>query len=342
MTRIQILARRPSIRRTVAIAILGALTVGVAGCANRVAQTRSLSTDLRFSAHSVIEAAPVHYALMHRNAGQREVPNGGIVSLYRNMPGGDADLAGHAETQALRHSLDHPDLRIILTVTEGHYRIVTKRSTGIRSVSDLRGRKVATVKDSSAAFYLQRALETAGMKESDIDIVGLPLPPKDAALLLLDGRADALALWDPEPEIAIERLGDEAVILDPDTGYQELYNLHTTAAKLADPVIRAKIVRFVATLIEASEHLRDDPSDAIPLAAQVTGYPEALIRASWPQHAFPVTISPKLLDTLVAEDAWLAELAERAGRKPRTRETLAMMIDPSVEAEARALLRKKK
>lgn len=339
MTRFGTLPRNASLRRTAAVLLLGSVTLGLAGCASHIAPALSPPSDLRFSAHAVIEAAPVHYALKYLQAGQQRVPNGGIASLYRNLPGGDADLAGHADTQALRHSLDHPDLRIILTVTEGHYRIVTKRSTGIRSVTDLRGRKVATVKDSSAAFYLQRALETAGMKESDIDIVGLPLPPKDAALLLLDGRADALALWDPEPEIAIGRLGDEAVILDPDTGYQELYNLHTTAAKLADPVMRAKIVRFVAALIEASERLRNDPSDAIPLAAQVTGYHDTLIRASWPQHAFPATISPGLLDTLVAEDAWLAQ---HAGRKARPREALAMMIDPSVEAEARALLRKKK
>lgn len=308
------------------------------GCVNRAAQAPTPSSDLRFSAHAVIEAAPVHFAIKYFGAAQQDVPNGAIPALY-GPGGGIADVAGHADTQALRHSQTYPDLRIILTVTEGHYRIVTKRSAGIRSMADLRGRKVATVKDSSAAFYLHRALATAGMADSDIELVPIPLPPTDAAKLLLDGRADALALWDPEPEIAVEHLGSDAVILDPDSGYRELYNLHSTAAKLADPVTRAKIVRFVARLIEASDRMREDATDAIALAAQVTGYPETLIRASWPQHVFPATLSPRLLDTLVAEDAWLAP---REGRGGRTRDELAVLIDPTIEAEARAWLKKAK
>jgi sulfonate transport system substrate-binding protein len=326
--------RTPSIARL----ILGALLLATTGCASRTAQTPPPQGDLRFSAHAVIEAAPVHHALHHLRAGDPDIPNGGIAALYRNMPRGDADLAGHADTQALRHSLGHPDLRIILTVTEGHYRIVTRRATGIRSVADLRGRKVATVKDSSAAFYLKRALDTAGLREADVQIVPIPLPPKDAGKLLIDGGADALVLWDPEPEIAIHHLGKDAVILDPDTGYQELYNLHTTAAKLADPVMRAKIVRFVATLMQASREIRRPSAQTIALTAQITGYAPDLIRASWPQHRFPARLSPALLDTLTTEEAWMAANDRRA---PRTRETLATLIDPSVQAEAEALLRGK-
>ena len=60
-------------------------------------------------------------------------------------------------------------------------------------------------------------------------------------------------MWEPEAQLAIDRLGEDAIVLSGDAGYDELYNLHTTAEKLADPKNRAKIVRFVAKLIEASE-----------------------------------------------------------------------------------------
>jgi len=296
------------------------------------------ASGLRFSAHAVIEAAPVHYAIRHHSAADPEVRNGAIPALY-GPDGSIADLAGHAETQALKHSLAHPDLRIILTITEGHYRIIAKRSAGIRSMADLRGKRVAAVPDSSAAYYLDRALAVAGLSERDIALVPVPLPPRDAARLLLDGRADALALWDPEPEIALAALGKDAIIFDPDTGYRELYNLHSTAAKLADPATRAKIVRFVARLIEASATLRDKPEPAIALAATVTGYPASSIRRAWPMHAFPAALSPGLLETLVSEEVWLAA---QEGRKARSRADLAVLIDPTIEAEARAWLRERK
>lgn len=312
--------------RVLAPAIM--LGLALSGCAGPMAGTPTAPADLRFSAHAVLEAAPVHHVIERFGAARREVPNGGIAALYG--PDGDlADLAGHAETQALHHSRAHPDLRIILTLTEGHYRIVARRSAGIATMADLRGKRVATPPGSSAAYYLHRALQTAGLRERDVTIVPVPLPPRDAARMLAEGRADALALWEPEPEIAVAALGEDAVILDPETGYRELYNLHATAAALADPATRATIVRFVATLIAA-------PQPPIEIAARITGYPVDPIRRAWPMHVFPATLSPVLLDTLVSEEAWLAQ---REGRPARPREELQILIDPSIEAEARDWLR---
>jgi len=319
--------------RAFALLFMGGL--GLAGCAGRMTQPPEPPGDLRFSAHAVIEAVPVHYAITRFGAAKPEVPNGAIPALY-GPNGGIADLAGHADTQALRHSLTYPDLRIILTVTEGRYRILARRSAGIRAMADLRGKRVATVKDSSAAYYLHRALGTAGLRDEDVTIVPVPLPPRDAARLLIDGKADALALWDPEPEIAIEARGDDLVILEPETGYRELYNLHSTAAKLADPVTRQKIVRFVATLIRASREMRRNPDPAIDLAARVTDYPVGVVRSSWPLQTFPASLSPTLLDILTDEEAWLAA---RENRTARTRAQLETLIDPGIEAEARAWLR---
>ncbi|MBN8829994.1 MAG: ABC transporter substrate-binding protein [Sphingomonadales bacterium] len=325
MQQVGALADRLSRGRHALALLAAALSLATAGCAGR--------NDLRFSAHAVIEAAPVHHAIERFGAARPEVPNGAIPALY-GPDGGIADVAGHADTQALRHSLAHPDLRIILTVTEARYRIVARRSAGIATMADLRGKRIATPPGSSAAYYLHRALGTAGMSERDVTIVPVPLPPRDAARLLVEGRADALALWEPEPEIAIETLGEDAVILDPESGYSELYNLHSTAAKLADPATRAKIVRLVAALIKGARN----PDEPISIAARITGYPADPIRRAWPTHAFPAALSPALLDTLVAEEGWLAA---NEGRPARSREELRALIDPSIEAEARAWLRQR-
>lgn len=313
------------------LALMSALALSAIGCANR-ASSPAVIDDLQVRGNATIELTPVHYAIRHLGAARAEAARGGIPSLF---DASGADLAGHAETQALRSTLDHPDLRIILTITEGRYRIVAKRSAGIRTLTDLRGKTIATPRESSAAFYLHRALAVAGMAERDVEIVNIAMPPRDIASLLLRGKADAVALWEPEPQRAIERLGEDAIILEPETGYRELYNLNTTAAKLADPATRAKIVRFVATLIQASARMKEDRPGAVALAAETTGYPANTVAPVWRHHAFPATLAPGLLDTLVAEERWLAGLARRPAR---TRAQLATLIDPSIEAEARALL----
>jgi NitT/TauT family transport system substrate-binding protein len=83
-----------------------------------------------------IELAPVLYAADAFSPIPVEVKMGGIPNLVGEAGAqgfaspGVADLATNAETQLLRFSVRHPDLRIIFNVTEGLYRIVARRSSG--------------------------------------------------------------------------------------------------------------------------------------------------------------------------------------------------------------------
>src|SRR5262245_18095982 len=94
-----------------------------------------------FGNTTTIVLAPVHVAAKELGPAVVTVTNGGIPDLYDDSA---ADVATNAETQALRQSVDHPDLRIILTVSEGFYRIVARRSAGVTQLGDLRGKRIAT------------------------------------------------------------------------------------------------------------------------------------------------------------------------------------------------------
>ncbi|WP_114953902.1 ABC transporter substrate-binding protein [Sphingosinicella terrae] len=288
-----------------------------------------------FGMHQTIELAPVHYTTARIYPGDGAVVrNGGIPNLF--APPGEirAHVATHAETQALRNSLEHPSVRIILTIARGHYRIVARRSAGIASLADLRGKRIATMLDTSAGFHLHNVLASAGMTEADVQILSLPRP-RDISRHIIAGEVDALAIWEPEMQRAIDALGDDAIIFAPDVGYDELFNLNTTAENLADPARRAQIVRFVAGLIETSRLLATAPDDAIAMVVATTGYPVELVRTAWPHHSFPGEVADDLLEILVREEAWLAA---RQSRPPRDREQLSRLIDTSVVEEARALL----
>ena len=324
-----------TIRLWVQVTLSASLAAALAACTASQAEP---ANDLQVHGMlSTIELAPMHLAIAEFGAAQDPVQHGGIPNLYdgsRFNAATDADLAGHADTQALRESLKHPDLRIILTITEGHYRIIGNRAAGVASIAELKGKRVAMIEETSAHYYLDQLLALEGMGEDDITIVETGTPTGSSEFLV-DRRADALAMWEPELQLAADKLGDDAISLTGDTGYYELYNLNTTAVKLADPETRAKIVRFVAKLIEAAEKVRNEPDAAMTLVASATGYPEENIRTSWEHHGFVASLAPNLLDTLTAQEAWLAA---RAGRPARSREELSVLIDPSIEQEARAFL----
>ena len=286
--------------------------------------------QLRFAGNtSTIELAPVLLAAQELGAQRVTVKNGGIPALF---DADAADLATNAETQALRQSVDHPDLRIIFTVAEGFYRVVARRSAGVRSLADLRGKRIATAPSTSSAFYLYKTLATVGLEPADVTIV--PLSPLSKMPAALDAREiDALTIWEPEIQRAADLVGADAIEFQDRRVYRELFNLHATAASLADPKKRAAIVAFVRTLIETSARIKAEPRAVWPLVAATTGYDAALIEKVWHHEGYPATLAADLLDVMVEEDAYLAPERNRA---PRSRAELAKLVDDSVLREARA------
>jgi hypothetical protein len=99
---------------------------------------------------SLLEMAPV---LLAADAHIREpvvIEHGGVMSLWgedTDLPSlsaqGCSDLAANSETQALRGSYTHPDLRFIFTLAECAYRIVARRSSRIRQLRVLRARALS-------------------------------------------------------------------------------------------------------------------------------------------------------------------------------------------------------
>lgn len=305
-----------------------------------------------FGVHSVLELAPVLLAVDRLSGGKAQVSNGGVAHLggagQRQRPSveasrpinsapplrgsGEADLATNAETQALRLSVDRPDLRIIMTVSEGHYRIVARRSAGIASVRDLAGKRVGTFPWTSAAFYLHKELQHAGLTDDAVDVRGIS-PGGELLKALVGGTVDAIAIWEPWSQEGFEALGPDAIELRTPGLYRELFNLNTTADKLADPVTRKQIVALVRAVIAACKEITERPQAVWPLTERVTGFRPELIRAAWPHQKFVGTLAPDLLDVMAEEERWITR---EGSRQPRSRDELAKLIDDSVLREAAA------
>jgi NitT/TauT family transport system substrate-binding protein len=276
---------------------------------------------------TTIELAPVLVAANGIYRGQVTVINGGIPNLMR----GEVDAATNAETQLLRQSLEDPSLRIVFTEAESFYRIVARRSAGIASAEDLRGKRVAVAPNTSAHYYLVKSLAAAGVEEDTVTAV--PVAPITRMSALLRNReVDAVAIWEPESENSAAALGPDAVVFQDRGLYRELFNLQTSTRVLNDPAKRRELVEFLRSLIAASAGLRDRPRDFWPLLSSRLNYTEAVIQKSWPQLRYAGSMAGDLLDVLVDEERWVAKERLRA---PRTREQLGTLVDRSLLDEAR-------
>ena len=73
--------------------------------------------------------------------------------------------------------------------------IIVPKDSPIRTLADLRGKRIAFGKGSSAHNLLVAALEKAGVAWSDI--TPAPLAPADATAAFAKGAVDAWSIWDP-------------------------------------------------------------------------------------------------------------------------------------------------
>ena len=285
-----------------------------------------------------LEFAPVLLAGATREAGRIEIAQGGILSLFDkqgDLPNlkatGRSHVATNSETQGLRYSIENPDLRIIFTISEGVYRIIARRSAGIASLADLRGKRIGTMPRTSSAYYLHSMLKSVGVNDNEVRIepfvsgTARPLAMmKDA---LLSKQIDAVTIWEPEMQRCADALGADAISFFDAAAYREQFSLYSTRGNLADPVLRPKIVSLVRSLMIASEQIRRDPRDAAKLVAKAARLDLPSVERAWPHNTYPGTLLSNLLDTMVDEDVWVAK---ETGRAPRTHAQLAPLIDASV------------
>jgi sulfonate transport system substrate-binding protein len=83
--------------------------------------------------------------------------------------------------------------------------ILVKKDSLIKSVAELKGKRVALNKGSNVHYLLVKALEEAGLQYTDIETSYLP--PGDARPAFEQGSVDAWVIWDPFMAAAEKAIG---------------------------------------------------------------------------------------------------------------------------------------
>ncbi|MDB4973632.1 MAG: sigma-54-dependent transcriptional regulator [Myxococcaceae bacterium] len=153
--------------------------------------------------------------------------------------------------------------------------IVVRASSPLRTVADLKGKKIALNRGANVHYLLIRALEEAGLSYADVETVFLP--PEYARQAFGEGRVDAWAIWDPWLA-ALQHACDVRVLRDgrglvDNTAYyiasRELSETHPEFIEL-----------FLTELDAASAWVRKDVERAAALLSPVVDVPQrALVTA---------------------------------------------------------------
>ena len=212
---------------------------------------------------------------------------------------GDLQVLFSAEVPSMLCRAQGNDIRIVGVSTAANQEILVPVGSPIRSVPDIRGKKVAVLQGTSSHFCLLKILTQHGITVKDITLNYLPAAEARAAFV--NNQLDAWAVWAPwveEQEVkktGTTITGGEARIVSVMTMSKAFLEKHADSA--------LAVYRVIA---RSKRWIQENPTDAIDIAASDLGIDPAVAKQAWPKFAWGLQFETNLVTDFQEKADFLA------------------------------------
>lgn len=215
---------------------------------------------------------------------------------------GQAQLATASELPVMFNSFARTDYAIVATFVTStrDVKMIVRQSAGIDGASKLRGRRVGTVKGTSAHYFLDAYLLFNGLDPRQIELV--PLETEEIAAALTTGRIDAAAIWEPFAYRSLKALAGDGRILPSARIYTETFNLVAGHKFIVER--EGDLVKVLRALQRAQVFIAQQPGQAQAILKQRLGEDQAFIEATWSDVDYRMSLAESLVGTLEGQARW--------------------------------------
>jgi sulfonate transport system substrate-binding protein len=256
-----------------------ALTLAAALLLPAVATAEEKLTELRIDWATY---NPVSIALKNAGLLEKEFEKDGIKiqwvqSLGSNkalefLNASSLDFGSTAGAAALVGKINGNPIKSIYVYSRPEWAtLVTRPETGIKTVADLKGKRVAATRGTDPHIFLIRALQEAGLTEKDITLV--LLQHGDGKAALLRGDVDAWAGLDPLTASAEIENGAILFHRNKEANSWGVLNVREAFATAHPEIVK----RVLAVYEQAREWSVAHPDDLKKQLVEATKLPDAVI-----------------------------------------------------------------
>lgn len=215
---------------------------------------------------------------------------------------GQADLAAVAETPLVDASFLRKDFRVLGTIhtAENNVKLIARADHGIRTIDDLKGKKVGTKLGTDGEYVLHLMLLQHGFDLPDIQLVDKS--PNELKTLFEQGDIDAFALR--EPYVFREKLllDDKTIVFEPTFIYTSTYNLVSSSGFSQNHSSALK--HFLEAIKDAEQFAETHKNEAIDLLSADLNLEKAYLVSSWNDSSYALTLNQLLVLTMENEARW--------------------------------------
>jgi sulfonate transport system substrate-binding protein len=273
--------------------------------------------DQRGNARALMEAAGVLDGLPYRLAWS-EFP--AAAPLLEALNAGAIDAGGVGDAPFTFAAAAGVPVKAFLAFRnrQDGLAILVAKDSPLRTVTDLKGKRIATNRGSIGHQVVLAALEEAGLPADSVTLSFLP--PADAKIALASGSVDAWATWEPYTSTA-ELAGLARVVRDGNGITPGLSFAVASDAALKDK--RALLADFGERLARARAWALVDPAPYAAAWSKLIGLPEG-VPLRWFGRAQYRTVP--IDETVIADEQANIDLYVRAGLIPKARAPKAEAI----------------
>lgn len=187
--------------------------------------------------------------------------------------------------------------------------ILVKPGSPIRSIADLKGKRVAFTKGSSAHSVVVLALEKAKLAYTDITPVYLS--PPDGAAAFANDSVDAWAVWDPYFAVGEQKHNGRILVNAHDITKTNSFYLANKDFAAKNPLVLQDAIDSLSQTATWAETHRGDVAAAL---AEVTGLELPIQTAAANRSSFAIG---KVTDDIIATQQGVADRFYKLGLIPK-------------------------
>ncbi|MFV3304255.1 aliphatic sulfonate ABC transporter substrate-binding protein [Pseudomonas sp. NY15181] len=264
-------------RRSLAVALLASLPIGACNSSAHAADAPK-EVRLDYAYYAPTSLVLKHFGWLEKSLKPQGTEVRWVFSQGSNrsleyLNAGSTDFASTAGLAAVLSRANGSPLKTVYIASRPEWTaLVVPKDSPLKSVADLKGKKIAATKGTDPYLFLLRSLQQAGLDKNDVEIVHLQHP--DGRTALEQGRVDAWAGLDPHMAASELQAGSRLLYRNLDFNSYGVLSV-TEKFEQEQPAL---IKQVIAAYEEAREWAIAHPEETAKLLAEEAKLPLEVAR----------------------------------------------------------------